>query len=102
MTVMKKAANGQEILFALDFDAVMAYEEAHSEWSLLTEINGMATNMRVSTLNRLCEFVGYPYRDFVALGFHVDDLADIYTKVLVEDLGFPSPDTQDSGEKIFV
>ena len=95
MTCSRKGKDGIEHLFRIDIDAVAAYEEAHPDWSIMDDI-GSADRVRVSALDRLAGFLGYRYADFVALGFTLQDLAEIYADCLRTDLGFPMP--EDSGQ----
>lgn len=97
MTVTRRSRNGQDIYFRLDINAIVEYENAHPEWSIMDDITGLANKVRLSTLDRLCGFMGYSYSEFIGMGFRMDDLAGIFGEVLVEDLGFPTPESSETG-----
>ena len=96
MGCTRRGSDGLDHVFRIDVDALAAYEDAHPDWSIMDDIQ-QADKVRVTALNRLSTFLGYPYAEFVALGFTVQDLADIYVECMRSDLGFPTP--EDSGQE---
>lgn len=100
MSIILQNKEGESYRFGLDIDAVIEYEASHPEWSIMDDFDGMQGKLRLSVLDRLCRFIGYPYKDFVALGFGVEDLGKIYEDALTQDLGFPMAESssEDSTE----
>lgn len=88
---------GETYRFGISIDAVVAYEESHPEWSLMDDIDGMGSRLRLSTIDRLCRFIGYSYTDFVNLGFGIEDLGEIYARSMQDDLGFPKSGSSSEG-----
>ena len=104
MTCSRKGKDGIEHLFRIDIDAInfrAHFGEAGARYE--SYVSGSHDGyshhigfVRVSALDRLAGFLGYRYADFVALGFTLQDLAEIYADCLRTDLGFPMP--EDSGQ----
>lgn len=93
MTVTLTNAKGEQYMFSLNLDDVMAYEEAHPDWTLMDEISGAEGTIRFTTLNRLAQFIGYTYADFAKLGFGIEDLSKIYEEEITGLLGFSTEDS---------
>lgn len=90
----KGRRDGLDHTFRIDVDEVVAYELENPSWSIMDEF-ASAEKGRLSSLDRLCGFMGHTYKEFVQMGFDMSDLAEICMECMKSDLGFPMP--EDSG-----
>ena len=87
-----ESKTGIEADVGLDFDKIVAYEQAHPDWSLMTEMQSLGEKMRFSTIDLLASFI-YPggWKGWVADGFTIKDMTLVITEGLKE-LGFTPED----------
>ena len=83
------SSKGTERDFVLDVDKIMEYEAKHPNWSLFDELDAV-DKMRFTSLTMLVGFIcPLSWREFVAEGYTISDLANIIQSEL-ETLGFTS------------
>ncbi len=85
--------NGQSFEFNLSLDEVLEAERQNPEYSFLADMADLGKSMRLISLDRLMRFCGHGLEEMLSAGFKLDELADIFTKVL-EETGFISADSE--------
>ena len=93
---MDAIVDGQEVKIEMDFDAVVQYEDAHPDWSIVDLISHAASSKRISDLNLLTSFLmingqnlGSDYVSCLRNGLKIDDMLSAFREGLTL-LGFIS------------
>lgn len=89
--------NGQDYEFHLSLDKILEAEREDPEYSFLAEMADLGNSMRLLPFDRMMRFCGHGLGEMLSAGFKLDELADIFSKIL-EEMGFISADSESGDE----
>lgn len=75
--------------FQMNLDKIIEMENENPEFTLFDLISTMSEKVRFTQIEKICNLLGWTYKDMLAEGYTYDDLANIVAEC-VDELGFTS------------
>lgn len=87
--MITKVKDGKSWNFSLDIDKIVQMENEDPSFNFFEDVSKMGENFRLSTLARLCTYIGYDVKTLLTAKFTVEEISEILSDCFRE-LGFIS------------
>ena len=87
MIIMMVEKNGQTYEFNLSIGKILEMEAADPQYSFIEDVQSLASRPRLLTLDKLMRASGQSLEGLISAGFAIDEISEIFAKVL-DSAGF--------------